>query len=227
MILAIDPHIWAIAPGVVIGTVVARGIDNESACPSATDLVAARSREAHEWLAGCEVPSLDEVAPWREVYRAFGVKPSKYRSSIESMLRSAGNPSRSINPLVDIYNAVSLGHRLPCGGEDIDRIVGELRLTVAVGTEEFRTIGATEEDPPQPGEVIYRDDAGVVCRCWNWREADRTKLTHATTNAFLCIEALPPLTHKLEAACEELAELVSTHLGGRAEIEILRNPSLS
>lgn len=30
---------------------------------------------------------------------------------------------------------------------------------------------------PRPGEVIWRDDAGVTCRQWNWRQCTRTRIT--------------------------------------------------
>jgi DNA/RNA-binding domain of Phe-tRNA-synthetase-like protein len=62
----------------------------------------------------------------------------------------------------------------------------------------------------------------VICRCWNWREADRTKLTPATADAFLCIEALPPSpAADLRAACDDLAALVREKLGARASVELL------
>lgn len=155
------------------------------------------------------------VAPWREAYRAFGIKPAKQRSSIENLLRAAvAGTLRNINPLVDLYNTVSLRHFLPCGGEDLQAIRGAIRLTRAVGGEAFVPLGSTEPQPPQPGEVIYRDDSGVICRAWNWREAERTKLTEQTSDAFLCIEALPPADERLRAACADLASLVTAHLGG-------------
>jgi DNA/RNA-binding domain of Phe-tRNA-synthetase-like protein len=129
---------------------------------------------------------------------------------------------RSVNPLVDLYNAVSLTNLLPCGGEDLAAVRGDIRLTRAVGGEAFVPLGAVETQPPEPGEVIYRDDEGVLCRCWNWREAERTKLTTATGGAFLCLEALPPVsTADLESACESLASLVSNHLGGAARVAVV------
>jgi DNA/RNA-binding domain of Phe-tRNA-synthetase-like protein len=163
------------------------------------------------------------VAPWRDAYRRFGMKPSRYRSSIENLLRSArGAGVRGINPLVDLYNAVSLRHLLPCGGEDLDAIQGDLRLTVAEVDESFLPLGAQEEQPPNAGEVVYADDLGIVCRAWNWREADRTKLTAETTRAVLVIEALPPRTEEdLRAACDELAALVTLHLGATCRVAIL------
>jgi DNA/RNA-binding domain of Phe-tRNA-synthetase-like protein len=111
---------------------------------------------------------------------------------------------------------------LPCGGEDLAAVRGDIRLERATGGEHFVALGSAEIEPPQPGEVIYRDDAGVICRCWNWREADRTKLTPATADAFLCIEALPPNGQpQLRAACEELAALAREKLGARTTTELL------
>jgi DNA/RNA-binding domain of Phe-tRNA-synthetase-like protein len=220
----IEEAFWELFPRAMIGTVVARGVDNRRAADQAAALLTARIAETARKLEDTVIPELPAVAPWRAAYQAFGVKPSKFKSSIENLLRSAqGGRLRSVNPLVDLYNAVSLTHRLPCGGEDIDTLVGPIRLTRAAGDEPFVPLGGTEPEPPPAGAVIYRDDAGVICSCWNWREAERTKLTDATTNAFLCIEALPPTDEvALRAACAELAALVTAHLGGTAETGIHR-----
>ena len=91
-----------------------------------------------------------------------------------------------------------------------------------LGTEPFRTIGAEHDEPPLPGEVIYADRAGAICRCFNWREADRTKLTAATTDALLVIEALPEHPQaQLDAALADLAALVEAHLGGALQTAVL------
>ena len=43
---------------------------------------------------------------------------------------------------------------------------------------------------PDPGEVVWRDDAGVTCRRWNWRQCTRTRLTAATTRAVFVVDTL-------------------------------------
>lgn len=224
MYCRVEDTFWALFPDARIGIVVARGVSNRS--NEHADIAAQLDRAiaaAAVWLEGVDIPANPAVAPWRQAYQAFGMKPSKFRSSIESLLRSAQSGRlRSISPLVDLYNTVSLRHMLPCGGEDLAQIQGDIRLTRATGGEPFRTIGAEKDEPPQPGEVIYRDDAGVICRAWNWRESDRTKLTEQTTDAFLCIEALPAHGEAaLRAACDELAALVAEHLGGATRVDIL------
>lgn len=234
----IEDSFRALFPEARIGAVVVHSIDNTRNEHECEALLLRAAAEATLRLGDADVSSHRSIAPWREAYRSFGAKPSKYRSSVENLLRSARSGSvHSINPLVDLYNSVSLRLLLPCGGEDLWAVQGDIRLTRATGIahcfnshphtggwlgEPFVPLGSSEEQTPQPGEVIYRDDVGVICRRWNWREAERTKLTPSTTDAFLCIEALPPVDeHELRTACAELAALVQYNLGGSATVEIL------
>ncbi len=221
----IEEDFWALFPAARIGIVIARDINNEAAGTEAAALLSQAVKQAGEALQqeGLDIANYPAVAAWREAYAAFGVKPNKYRSSIENLLRSARSGSvRSINPLVDLYNTVSVRHQLPCGGEDLASIVGDIHLTRARGGELFVPLGSPDAAPPQPGEVIYHDSAGVICRAWNWREAERTKLKPATREAFLCIETVPPIEEdRLRAACTDLADLVTNKLGASCHIEIL------
>lgn len=212
----VEPAFWSLFPDARIGVVIVLGIDNTRATDTCAALLSAAMHDAATRIGAADMATHPAVAPWRDAYRAFGIKPAKFRSSIENLLRSAvAGRLGSINPLVDLYNTVSLRHFLPCGGEDLRAIAGTIRLTRAGGGEDFVPLGSAEPQPPQVGEVIYRDEIGVICRSWNWREAERTKLTETTTDAFLCIEAVPPIgSDTLIAACGELASLVTAHLGG-------------
>ena len=150
------------------------------------------------------------------------------RSSIEALLKraSGGREVGSINPLVDIYNTVSLTYALPCGGEDIDTFAGDLRLTVTQGGDAFRALGDEADSETLPGEVCYLDDAGAVCRCWNWRDGVRTMLTESTTNAFLILESVDPARHDdLAAALDDLAARTQAALGGEMESRIVTKDS--
>jgi len=219
----IEPPFRSLFPAARIGIVVVRGVDNTREADGCAALLRDAMAEAARKVGDAEMATYPAVAPWREAYRAFGVKPAKQRSSIENLLRAAvAGTLRSINPLVDLYNTVSLRHLLPCGGEDLQAIRGDIRLTRAVGGEDFVPLGSMESQPAQPGEVIYRDDADVICRAWNWREAERTKLTEWTTDAFLCIESLPPAAEAaLQAACADLAALIARHLGGTSAVHFV------
>ncbi len=124
------------------------------------------------------VEQLPHVAAWREAYRAFGAKPQRTRNSLEALLRRAASGLPRVNRLTDIYNAVSVLHQIPLGGEDLTRYTGAPRLVRATGNEPFDTVadGTAVIEHPDPGEVVWCDDAGVTCRRWNWRQARRTQL---------------------------------------------------
>ncbi len=225
MRLVIDPAIFDRFPGVVLGVVVAHGIDNSGTAPEVTALLREAEAALPARFGSTPVPEHPAIAPWREAYRAFGAKPKDHPSSIENLTRRVlkGNPLPSISKLVDLYNAVSLTFLLPVGGEDLGELRGDLRLTFAGEAEPpVRLLGEAEERSPKPGEVIYTDDLGAVCRRWNWKEADRTKLTTGTRDAVLVLEALPPVERSLlESATCELRELVERHCGGEVRSAIL------
>ena len=200
-------------------------VSNGGEDPALTELLRAEEAEAARRLGnGAARRASARRALARGIPR-FGAKPKDHPSSIENLLRrvAKGQPLRSVNPLVDLYNVVSLRHLLPVGGEDLAAVEGDVELRFA-GTDEpaVRLLGEPEARPPRPGEVIYADRLGALCRRWNWKEADRTRLTAATTRGFLVIEALPPAGRaELDAALADLAELVIEHCGGTVRTGVL------
>ncbi len=148
------------------------------------------------------------VEAWREAYRAFGAKPQRTRPSVDALLRRA-DALPSINKVVDAYNAVSVEYALPIGGEDLDAYRGPARLVRAAGDEPFDVIAGGEPavEHPDAGEVVWRDDAGVTCRRWNWRQCVRTRLTEDTENGLFLLERLEPYpVERLAEAGDRLAE---------------------
>lgn len=154
-----------------------------------------------------KVEHLPHVAAWREAYQAFGAKPNRTRNSLEALVRRAGAGLPRVNRLTDLYNAVSVLHQIPLGGEDLARYVGAPRLILSTGQEPFDTVasGAPLIEYPDPGEVVWCDDDGVTCRRWNWRQGRRTQLRDETTTALFILDALEPMTTEaLLAAGEDL-----------------------
>jgi DNA/RNA-binding domain of Phe-tRNA-synthetase-like protein len=180
-------------------------------------------QEAKKFFVKEEFSSNPVIAVWRDAFQKFKTKKG-VRASIEALLKRIhnGNHIGTISPLVDIYNSISLRYGLPCGGEDIDTFVGNIKLTKAIGNEEFLPLGSDENMPPYEGEIVYKDDAGAICRCWNWREAQRTMLTENTKNAFLCVELVDETREEdFVSAIKELADIVPKHIGGTVKLYIL------
>jgi len=221
----IDPQVAQLFPGLEIGVLVVRGMDNRKRPGTDFDQLLAQGVEAsRRHLAASEFAANPVVSIWREAFKRFRTRKGA-RSSIEALLKriANGNPVGSINPLVDIYNFISMKYGIPCGGEALGAIQGDLALAVATGGEPFLPLGAEADDPALPGEVVYRDGGGAVCRCFNWREAQRTMLGEATTDAILVLEQVDgSRPGELEAALDELDELARTHLGGLTERHVLK-----
>jgi DNA/RNA-binding domain of Phe-tRNA-synthetase-like protein len=207
----VDPAVHAAQPAYVALVLVASGLQNgPSDAGSEAQLAAA---EEHLRASGiAKATEHPHITAWRTAFSAFGAKPSKYPSSAEALMTRVlkGQPLPRVNVLVDLYNAVSVRHVVPLGGEDADRLEGALRLTVAEGDEEFDPRDdRTEIEHPAPGEIVWRDDRGVTCRRWNWRQGRRTQLTEETTRAFFVFDRLDGLAVEgLHAAADELTGLL-------------------
>ncbi|WP_130807633.1 B3/B4 domain-containing protein [Senegalia massiliensis] len=220
----IEDSFWSLFPNSKIGIVTCHNIDNTIKDKEQyLEMISESEKEALKYLQNEKFSENPVIKVWREAFKKFKTKKGA-RSSIEALLKRVhkGNHIGPINPLVDIYNSISLRYALPCGGEDIDKFDGDIRLTTAIGNEEFIPLGSEENSPPYEGEIVYKDNKGAICRCWNWREAVRTMLIEDTTNAFLCIELTDETRLiEFENALKELANLVENNLGGELKISIL------
>lgn len=221
----INPKIFTDFDNPVIGVIVARDINNKTNNEEISKLLRDEESSLRKKLSGIEVSEHPNIAPWREAYRLFGSKPRDFRCSIEALSRIVlrGSEIRKINPLVDLYNLISIKYLLPVGAEDLDKMEGDLKLTFADGTEDYTPLGEEENDPPGLGEVIYKDDLGVICRRWNWREGDRTKITDDTKNAVVVIEGISNIP--IKEAVEELAQLIKKYCGGDVVVHFLEESS--
>ncbi|WP_174826343.1 B3/B4 domain-containing protein [Rhizobium ruizarguesonis] len=149
------------------------------------------------------------LAGWAEAYSRFGAKPNRTPCSAQALKKRVEKDGRipSINPIVDLYNAVSLRFAIPVGGENFEAYVGKPRLSVADGTEVFDTVmnGEAVIENPTKGEVIWRDDIGVTCRRWNWRQGTRTRLETLGGRMWFILESLATMP---EEALEEAANML-------------------
>lgn len=209
----VEPAIHAAHPDYIALVVVASGLTNRASDAVSDGQLSAA--EAQLRASGLErAADHPHIASWRAAFSAFGAKPSRYPSSAEALTSRVlkGNALPRVNVLVDLYNSVSVRHVVPVGGEDADRLEGPLRLVVATGDEPFDPRGdGTDLEHATPGEIAWRDDRGVTCRRWNWRQGRRTQLTEETTRAFFVFDRLDGLSVAgLHAAADDLCELLRT-----------------
>jgi DNA/RNA-binding domain of Phe-tRNA-synthetase-like protein len=220
----ISPEVSAKFPDYVRGVVIARGVDNSGENPKLVELLQKVVQEATQDKSLQDIKNHPRIAPWRQAYSDFGTNPNKFYCSIESLGRRArrGDQLPYINTLVALFNYFSIKHMVPSGGDDLNSAEGDLRLTLAKGDEPFTPLGSEAVEYPPPGEVIYVDNSKVMCRRWNWRQGDQTKLNPATSNVAINVDCLPPVSKdKARAITGELAELVREFCGGEVSYFLL------
>ena len=220
----IEQALFQMFPQLAIGVVIATGIDNRGDGEPATVFLCEQVAAVRSTWSLDRLETESRIASWREAYRAFGAKPKKHRCSVENAIRMIldGAEFPSINTAVDVYNAISLKHCVPAGGDDLDHVVGDIVLTIASGGERFVPLNGTDSMPPKPGEVIYRDDEDVLCRRWNWRECDKSKMTVESTDLCLVVEGLPPVSsEEVRRISAELGEAIERYCGGTTILHLV------
>lgn len=223
----IDADIAAVAPGFR-----ALSILVEAAPVTDPDVGVQALAQACQAVAAGEAPwTQDHLSAWDEVFKLFGAKPQRFPCSAQALrkrvLRDGSLPS--IDPVVDLYNAISIQYAIPVGGENLAAYQGVPRLVIAEGIELFDTIkeGLPAHESPEPGEVVWRDDQGVTCRRWNWRQGVRTRLSVESERMWFILESLPqmPLAALHEAGDRLIDGLRQMMPGARIERELIGIPA--
>jgi DNA/RNA-binding domain of Phe-tRNA-synthetase-like protein len=207
-----------------VAAVVAEGLTIAPERPAALDaLIAEREAAARAQWDGTELSQIPGVAAWRAAYKGFGIKQTRYRSSVERLVKNvlAGRPLARVNAFVDLYNAVSLAHVLPLGADDLDKVTPPFAFRYAREGDSFVDMAEEGDAPeaPNAGEVVYADAAHVLCRRWNWRQDARTLITPATRRAIVTVQANG--AGDVEAGANDLIDLITKFCGGQCRAVIL------
>jgi DNA/RNA-binding domain of Phe-tRNA-synthetase-like protein len=201
-----------------VAAVMAEDLTLAAGRPPALDaLVAEREAACRARWEGKELSEIPGIAAWRAAYKAFGIKKTSYRSSVERLVKrvKAGERLPAVNTLVDVYNAVSLEHVFCCGADDLDKVSGPLAFRFAKAGDSFVDMGVEAgedpDDPPKEGEVVYADARHVLCRRWNWRQDARTGISADTRRAVVTVQANG--SGDLDAAVADLTRLLREFCG--------------
>jgi DNA/RNA-binding domain of Phe-tRNA-synthetase-like protein len=216
-------------PDFRVAVVVAENLDIVAERPpELAALIADREQACRaKWGTGeIELSEIPGVAAWRKAYRAFGIKKTSYRSSVERLVKNvlAGRGLPVINAFVDAYNAVSLAHVMPLGADDLDRVTGDVAFRYARPDDQFLDMAGsgggpvTDPDPPKEGEIVYADGEKVLCRRWNWRQDVRSLVTPLTHRAIITVQSNGE--GDLDAAVADLIGLVQRFCGGQGRATI-------
>jgi len=209
-----------------VAFVIAEGLTIPPQRPAVLDaLIAEREAAARARWGGAELSQIPGIAAWRAAYKGFGIRQTRYRSSVERLVKNvlADRELARINGFVDAYNAVSLAHVLPLGADDLDRVMPPLAFRFARDADSFVDMADAEAggepEAPKPGEVVYADARHVLCRRWNWRQDARSIITPATTRAVVTVQQNG--AGDVAAAVDDLIDLIGRFCRGVCRVAVL------
>ncbi len=217
MYFSIQKELFGLLPDLTIGMVAATGVDNTHRSKEMDDLLTQAIEELRRNFVADKAQEHPKIKPWRVAFSKLGISGSKFPSSIESMARRIlrGDPFPRINPLVDLYNSVSLRYLVPMGGHDLDTLKGNIYLWFTEGWEPFTPLGGGETVVVPKGELVYRDDQEVLTRNWVWRQCEKDKATDKTKNIFIPIDVLGEVGRGCtDEIIRELSQLIPRYLSG-------------
>jgi DNA/RNA-binding domain of Phe-tRNA-synthetase-like protein len=211
-------------PDYRVAFVVTEGLTIAPERPAALDaLIAEREDAARATWGGTELSQIPGIAAWRAAYKGFGIKQTRYRSSVERLVKNVlgGRPLARVNAFVDLYNAVSLAYVLPLGADDLGRVTPPLAFRYAREADSFVDMAEEGDAPeaPKAGEVVYADAAHVLCRRWNWRQDARSLITPQTSRAVVTVQSNG--AGDVSNSAGDLIDLIGKYCGGECRMAVL------
>ena len=215
----VDQEFWDLFPDATVNIMFVNNFENDKTSLTEDDrdkMLQKAVKESAKYTGAEPFSSNPVIAQWRDAYKKFP-KRKGARASVEALLKRAskGHHFAPINPLVDVYNSISMTYGVPVGIEDADHIAGDMHLGKAKGGEAFVSVGGNgenESDPAREGEIMYYDDEGAVCRSLNWRDGTRTQVNHDTKNAVIVIESVnAEQAARAKEAMSKLSELIKKY----------------
>jgi DNA/RNA-binding domain of Phe-tRNA-synthetase-like protein len=212
------PEILKRFPNLAGGSMLGVQITNGASPVHLQQAYLAEQQKVLEKIGSKPLSEIETLAGWRGAFRQFGVDPTQYRSAAEALLRRLTKKGDipSINAVVDICNLVSIRYALPAAAFDLQAVQGTITVHFAAGVENFIPLKESDPEHPEPGEVIFSDEAGlVVARRWCWRQSAESAAQESTQEILFTIEAQHQGGKEMvEQAFDDLQQLLVAYVGG-------------
>ncbi|MEM6499141.1 MAG: phenylalanine--tRNA ligase beta subunit-related protein [Pseudomonadota bacterium] len=213
----IDPHILQRFPDIKVAALAAR-IDTPAQLAGLIGELASQLPSVVERVNAAEpITQLDDIAVWRQAYGAMSIKPSKFHSSIEALLRRVkkGDDISTGLPVVDLYNLISVTHGTPMGAYDRSKLKGdEMLLRLAdPNLDRFDPLGGRAESFPINADlVVHAMESEILCWGFNSRDSAVSCVDESSQQIIFMSESVAQITSErpvvgLEALADHLAKL--------------------
>ena len=185
MKIIVSQEIESVCP-TFVGAAVEAQVVNTPYCAKLWEEIHTLEERFRQELTTESLKQLPSIAATRNVYKACGKDPSRYRPASEQLIRRMlqGKELYQIDTLVDLVNLASIAFGYSIGGFDADKFVGDT-LTLGVGREGEPYEGIGRGIINIAGLPVYRDAEGGVGTPTS--DHERTKITLSTTHLVVLI----------------------------------------
>jgi lysyl-tRNA synthetase class 2 len=215
----IDEKVQEVFPEIKVGYVIIRDVRIALEHPELETLKQSIAEEVRKQLQGQSIPQLPRIKAFRAIYKKFGVDPASKRPSAEALIRRVADPNKglySVNTVVDAYNITSIQYQLPMAAYDLDQITLPVVLRFAQASEMYRAIGQTQPEGLLAGELVYADQINILCRDFNYRDSDVTKVTLESQNLLVFVDGCDEVDRtEMLCALENVAKRLVSFNGGQ------------
>lgn len=214
-------HKDAIDVGVVIRGVRISGIDNHSYPDSLNDYIRVHTDRLLENTDNDVIKNDRILNGFIELHKNVGIPKRKNPSAGENLLRALVRKQsfHRINPVVDIYNIISMESRLALGAHDIDKVDGNIHLRLTDGSENYVPLGQEDSKPVKAGVYSYIDDANDIVCYLEIRQVMKTLVDENSTDLYFIVQGNQETSQsEVDQIAKELIIVVTYYLGGKGEL---------
>ena len=229
--IVIADKIFETYPSFRRGIVIARSMKNKTSDEDLYSVLKETLIRRFENPVDLETDS--RITDWKDAHKSFSSNPNKFPPAHIALLKRIQKQRTEIpfiNSVVAVMNTVSVEHVLPVGGDDITAPESTYKLTYSEGNETFIPLGTPDKtENPDKGEVIYLIDEtkDVMCRRWNWRNGDKTKITENTVNIIMNIDAVGEGSEERAEKARDAVALMLEKYCGAEIIKTMLSPVYS
>lgn len=220
----VSEDFFNLVPDAVFGVVVVKNFDNSVNYDKINELFKNSLEEAQEKFLNVKIKEEAWIEPYREAFRSLGINPNKFMCSIEALMTriSKGNSIPSINPIVDLGNALSLKYHIPVGVHDISKFTnGEVMIRKATTDDVFVPFNSTEVEHADEGEIVYASGNDIKTRRWTWRQGENSKVTENAKDFFIPIDGFVSNKEEVLKLQSDLVSVLHDELGLNVETGVV------
>ena len=209
MKIIVSNEIESVCP-TFVGACVEAKVKNTPYCKELWDEINAWGEKYKQTLTTESLKAMSGISATRQVYKACGKDPSRYRPASEALIRRMlqGKSLYQIDTLVDLVNLASIAYGYSIGGFDADKFQGDT-LTLGVGKagEPYEGIGRGMINIE--GLPVYRDEVGGVGTPTS--DNERTKMQLSTTHLVVLINGYDGNESQVRANAEFIQQLLKNY----------------